>query len=215
MVVELRHVPVSRYSNLLGWELRDPLRKLLSVGSIEPKATGKVSFTPEADGVYLLAVSAGRCAYCLVRSNTAVGLYAGPGHPLSVIGGAKRLYFYVPARTKRFTVTAKGHGQETVRVDVFGPTSRKVNDRPDHAPPRVREGPRRGRRTRRCHLVADADSGAEGRAGRRLGRPRRPASAGGVHDARGRVPVGGKRGTGSVRARWSWMAMRRCPARQC
>lgn len=162
MVVELRHVPVSRYSNLLGWELRDPLRKLLSVGSIEPKATGKVSFTPEADGVYLLAVSAGRCAYCLVRSNTAVGLYAGPGHPLSVIGGAKRLYFYVPARTKRFTVTAKGHGQETVRVDVFGPTSRKVNDRPDHAPPRVREGPRRGRRTRRCHLVADADSVQKG-----------------------------------------------------
>ena len=120
--VELRHRTVARYRNLLAWELRDASRKLLSAGTAKPQTTAKIAFTPDRDGLYLLAVSAGQCAYSLARANVPVGLYAGPEHPLSVIGGANRLYFHVPAGTKQFTVTAQGHGAETVRLDVLDPT---------------------------------------------------------------------------------------------
>ena len=126
VTVEIRHERVSRYRSLLGWELRDASRRLLSAGTIEPEATGKVTLTPEADGVYLLAVSAGQCAYSLVGSSTPVGLYAGPGCALSVIGGAKRLCLRVPPGTKGFTVTGSSQGRETVRVDVTDPAGRSA-----------------------------------------------------------------------------------------
>jgi len=124
VTVELRHLPVARYRSLLGWELRNLSRTLLAAGTIQPNAAGKVTFTPKADGVHLLAVSAGPCAYSLVRSDAAVGLYAGPGCPLSVIRGAKRLYFRVAAGAGRFTVNAATRGRETVRLTVSDPAGR-------------------------------------------------------------------------------------------
>jgi hypothetical protein len=60
----------------------------------------------------------------VVGSNVPVGLYTGEG--LSVIRGAKRLYFSVPAGVERFTIAARGAGAETVRVDVYDPQGARV-----------------------------------------------------------------------------------------
>ncbi len=119
VAVTLGNVPIADYDNVLLWTLRDPSRKLLGTGKVPMKRAGEVGFTPEADGTYMLAVSAGRCAYVVAGADAAVGVYAGPRRPLAAIRGAKRLWFHVPPGTKRFAVGAEGRGRETVRVEVY------------------------------------------------------------------------------------------------
>ena len=88
-------------------------------GTIQHEKTGAIAFVPEADGVYLLGVSAGQCAYSVVSATAPIGLYTDDG--LSFIYGVERLYFTVPDNVKQFTLTANGSGAETVRVNVFDP----------------------------------------------------------------------------------------------
>jgi hypothetical protein len=88
-------------------------------GTIPHGEAGTITFTPEADGVYLLGASAGSCAYSVASSNAPIGLYAGEG--LSLIYGADRLYFKVPAGVEQFTLSVRSAGAETVRVDVYDP----------------------------------------------------------------------------------------------
>jgi len=96
----------------------------LSSGTIAHDSASPVAFTPEADGAYLLGVSAGSCAYSVVSSNAPIGLYTGDG--LSLIYGVKRLYFRVPGHLKQFAISATGWGAETVRVNVFAPDGKQV-----------------------------------------------------------------------------------------
>jgi len=115
--VRLRNEPVAHYQFPLAWELRGLDMKKVLAGQIAYRQTGCIRFTPERDGVYLLAASAGGCAYSVVSANTPVGLFTGDS--LRLIYDAKRLYFRVPAGVKRFAVTARGWGGETVRLNVF------------------------------------------------------------------------------------------------
>jgi hypothetical protein len=119
VAVELRHHPVSRYESPLHWSLRGPKGKRIASGTIPDDTSDEVAFVPPADGVYLLALTAGSCAYSVVRSNAPVGLYA--REELGIIRGAKRLYVHVPEGLTRFKVTVEGWGRETVRLNVLDP----------------------------------------------------------------------------------------------
>jgi len=115
----LQHHPVARYESPLEWELHDPASKRIASGAVPQGASGAVKFTPVAGGVYALAVSAGQCAYSVESANAPVALHAGEG--LSLIYGARRLYFRVPEGVARFTLAVRGSGSETVRLNVFDP----------------------------------------------------------------------------------------------
>ena len=122
--VVLRNQPVADYQSLLAWDLRDTALAKIDSGMIPHGEAGTVAFTPDADGVYLLGASAGSCAYSVVSANVPVGLLASPS--LSLIYGAEQLHFRVPDGVEEFTLTAKGAGAETVRVNVLDPDGNEV-----------------------------------------------------------------------------------------
>jgi hypothetical protein len=122
--VTLRNRPISRYKSLLFWELRDPNMKPVASEKIAHDQTGTVRFTPTTNGIYMLGVSAGSCAYSPLSSNVPVGLYAGQG--LHFIQGVERLYFHVPEALKKFSITVEGDGAETVRVNILDPSGQQV-----------------------------------------------------------------------------------------
>lgn len=122
--VVLRNIPVARHESPLVWELRDARMSKLAEGAIPHNSTGAVTFTPEADGICFVGLSSGPCAYSLLASNVPVGLLTMQG--LSLIFGAERLYFSVPADVEEFTIRARGYGAETVRVNVYDPEGEQV-----------------------------------------------------------------------------------------
>ena len=122
--ISLQDVPVSTYDGSLLWELRDPSMKTILSGTIPHGTNGEVRFTPEAEGSYFLALTSGSCAYSITTTNIPAGLYAAEG--LSLIQEAKRLYFYVPPETGAFTLSIKGQGSETARLNVFDPANQQV-----------------------------------------------------------------------------------------
>ncbi len=124
IALTLRQHPVARYESPLRWELYDPGRKRIASGAIPHGASGEVRFTPATDGVCFLAASAGPCAYSVENANAPVALFAADG--LSLIYGARQLYFHVPVGVARFTVTVRGSGAETVRLNVADPTGKRA-----------------------------------------------------------------------------------------
>lgn len=122
--VLLQDVPVGAYDNALLWELRDPSMKTLLSGTIPHGTNREVRFTPETEGLYFLALTSGSCAYSITSTNTPAGLYAAEG--LSLIQGVGRLYFYVPPKTGAFTLSIKGQGGETARLNVFDPAGNPI-----------------------------------------------------------------------------------------
>ncbi|MFC1714637.1 hypothetical protein ACFL6S_13300 [Candidatus Poribacteria bacterium] len=120
----LQNHPVASYKSFLAWELRNLEMTRAASGTIQYGKSGAINFTPEYDGVYLLGVSAGQCAYSVVSSNVPVGLYA--GDRLSFIYAVNRIYFSVPDNVDQFTITARGSGAETVRVNVLSPEGNQV-----------------------------------------------------------------------------------------
>lgn len=148
VAVPLRHHPVARHASPLRWELHDPARKRIASGAIAQGESGTVAFTPAVDGVYLLAASAGPCAYSVESANAPVAFHAGDG--LAVIYGARRLYFHVPEGVARFTLSVRGSGGETVRLNVLDPSGKRVdsvqtNPRSERASIRVASGAGAGR----------------------------------------------------------------------
>ncbi len=122
--IVLKNQPVAHYQSLLAWDVRSPKMAKVASGKIPHGEAGAVRFTPEADGLYLLGASAGSCGYSVMSSNVPLGLFAGEG--LSLIYGAKRLYFRVPEGVGDFTLTVRGSGGETVRVNVFDPEGKQI-----------------------------------------------------------------------------------------
>lgn len=120
----LKHEPVSNYTAPLMWELRGPDRAMVASGTIAQAETGAVGFTAEKDGVYIIAASAGSCAYAVVSSNVPLAIFAGA--KAAFIGVAPRLYFSVPKGTKSFAIKVESSGQETVRVNVFDPQGKQI-----------------------------------------------------------------------------------------
>ena len=117
--IEMQNIPVGNYESLLVWDVRDAKLSKVASGTIENNQSGFVRFTPEIDGLYLLGVSAGSCAYSVVGSNMPMGLFA--AERASFIHGADRLYFMVPQGVAQFELTVTGAGVETVRLNVLDP----------------------------------------------------------------------------------------------
>lgn len=115
--IVLKHEPVAKYEAPVRWELDGPDRVRVASGTIGQQETGCVRFTPAKDSVYVLAVSAGTCAYSVLRSNVPVAIDA--GEKASLIGPAPRLYVAVPKGIKSFAIAVDSAGQETVRVNIF------------------------------------------------------------------------------------------------
>jgi hypothetical protein len=122
--IALRNIQVGNYASLLAWELRNPKMETVSKGMIEHKGEGTVTFTPGMDGLYLLGASAGSCSYSILSSNAPIGILASEG--VGLIGAQERLYFSVPAGLTEFTISARGSGVETVRVNVFDPSGAQI-----------------------------------------------------------------------------------------
>jgi len=122
--IVLRNVPVGKYMSMLVWDLRNTNLEKIATGTIPHNREGSVRFTPERDGIYLLGVSAGSCAYSAVSSNVPIGFLTTDG--ASLIYVARRMYFHVPKELAEFSITATGWGAETVRVNVFSPDGEQV-----------------------------------------------------------------------------------------
>jgi hypothetical protein len=122
--VELQNIPVSNYENTLVWDVRNCQLEKVASGEIPHGKTGTVRFTPDADGICLLAATSGQCAYRARRANVPVGLFSGEG--LQVIRGAERLYFNVPANIKQIELNLKTAGAETARAVVFDAEGNEV-----------------------------------------------------------------------------------------
>lgn len=108
----------------ITWELRDMSWELIAEGEVPFGDPGSISFTAEADGIYALVLMAGGSAYTLNSSNVPVGIYGGRG--MRTIGGPWTLYFHVPEGTERFSITGRGTGQETVRLNIYDPSGEMV-----------------------------------------------------------------------------------------
>lgn len=122
--ITLQHVPVAAYEAPLKWELRGPDLAVAVSGVITQAETGVVRFTPERDGVYVLAASAGPCAYSVVSATAPLTVYAGVG--ASFIGPVSRLYLAAPGGVDAFLITARSSGQETVRVNVYNAENAQI-----------------------------------------------------------------------------------------
>ncbi|MEA3364402.1 MAG: hypothetical protein U9Q79_02070 [Candidatus Hydrogenedentes bacterium] len=122
--IVLQHHPVSDYETVLAWELRSLKMETLESGSIEHGESAPVGFTPDEDGIFLLGLSAGGCAYSIKSSNAPIGILTGDG--ASFIREARPLYFYVPENVDAFTISARGSGSETVRINILAPDGTTV-----------------------------------------------------------------------------------------
>jgi hypothetical protein len=123
--VVLRNHPIAQYKSLLAWDLRNAKMGKVTSGMIPHDQQQAIEFTPDADGLYVLGASAGSCAYSVVSSNVPIGLFTADG--LSLIYGAERLYLSVPDGVEAFSITARGTGAETVRVNVLDPDGNQVS----------------------------------------------------------------------------------------
>jgi hypothetical protein len=113
---------VGKSQDAVVWRVHGSTLAQTATGTIAHGQTGTIRFTPPTEGLYLIEVTAGGCAWSITNANVPVGLYAGDA--LRVIGPAKRLYFGLPSGCRRFEVQAQGSRQETVRVNVFDPEGR-------------------------------------------------------------------------------------------
>jgi hypothetical protein len=104
---------------MLVWDLRETNLERITSGTIPHNQQGTVQFTPKQNGIYLLGTSAGSCAYSLVSANVPIGVLTSDN--ARFIYAAKRMYFHVPEGVKEFSITARGWGAETVRLNVFTP----------------------------------------------------------------------------------------------
>ncbi len=122
--IVLRNYRIGQRQSLLVWDLRDRQKQPLASGAIPDQQQGTISFTPAADGIYLIAASASTSCFALVSSNAPVGICTDTR--LSLLGPAEQLYFSVPAGLESFSMTTKGSGIETVRIDIFDPDGRRA-----------------------------------------------------------------------------------------
>jgi len=122
--IALKNVPVGRYVSMLVWDVRSTKMERIASGTVPHNTSGTVRFTPEQDGIYLLGASAGGCAYTVQSANVPVGILTSEG--ASLIHVVQPMYFHVPKGVREFSVTAKGSGAETVRVNVISPDGEQV-----------------------------------------------------------------------------------------
>ncbi len=117
--ITLRHHRVGNYTDNLHYIAVGPGGDRPVKGEVPFEQTAKVRLEPEKDGIWLLGLSAGGCAYSIVSANVPVGLYAGTG--LQLFRGAGSLFFHAPEDATACTIETKGSGGETARVNIYAP----------------------------------------------------------------------------------------------
>ncbi len=120
--VELQSVPVARYENTLVWDARNSQLEKIASGEIPHGERQTIRFEPKADGLCLLAATAGQCAFRVCRSNVPVAIFSGKG--MRAIRGVERLYFHVPADAKTVDFTLNTSGAETARAVLLDPNGK-------------------------------------------------------------------------------------------
>ncbi len=130
--IVMYHHPLGAQPMPLRWEVRNSQLESIGVGEVALGSQGSITFTPEADGVFIIPLTAGGSAYRLVSSNAPVGLSAAGGAHLIFANDEDRarkvpLHFYVPDGLDEFNVSIVGQGgAETVRADVRNPRGETV-----------------------------------------------------------------------------------------
>lgn len=117
--IGLQNVPISNYKSTLVWEVRDALWERIASDGIQHGEAGTLQFTPTTDGLCVLGLSAGRCAYRIRGSNVPIGVLTEGG--LRTIHGVQRLYLASPPADVPFELSVSGWGAETVRLNVYDP----------------------------------------------------------------------------------------------
>jgi hypothetical protein len=117
--ISLQPVRVGRSEIDVVWEAKDAEWQPVAKGTVASKAAGTVTFTPVKDGLHLLGLSAGSCAYRLLSSTVPLAVLAEGG--VHNIYGAKRLYLTAPPKEAEFCVTVTSSGAETVRLTLYRP----------------------------------------------------------------------------------------------
>lgn len=106
------------------WNLYSAKRQPLAKGDIEPGKTGELEIAVPSDGICNLVLSTvGNAGRVTLHNDHAVIL----GRELALLGESGRLWFYVPSKTKTFTVTLTSPAPgETVKLTVFDPSGNEA-----------------------------------------------------------------------------------------
>jgi hypothetical protein len=106
------------------WNLYSAKKQTLAKGDIEPGKTANIEVTVPSGGIVNLVLSTVRNAGQVTLHNDHAVIL---GRELALISESGRLWFYVPPKTKTFTVTLTSPAPgETVKLTMFDSTGREA-----------------------------------------------------------------------------------------
>ncbi len=118
---------VGTYTDNLKFSILGAADSVLAGGEAKVGQTAEAAFTPPESGVYRLVCDAGLNAAEVEGTNARLCLPVGAGQGISVVGHARRLWFYVPRGSEGFKATICGQGAgETVAVKIFAPDGKEI-----------------------------------------------------------------------------------------
>lgn len=116
ITVKVENRQLASYRPGTQWVLLGPDGKQLLEGHLKVRESAEAKFTPERDGVYVLVAQSGQNSHVLTLTTGQSNAYVATAkHKLTVNGQFGRMYFYVPAGSTAFTITAKAEGQAAGR----------------------------------------------------------------------------------------------------
>lgn len=118
-----------RYGDELAFTLVGPDSNEITSDTIPLDTSKIVSVTPKTDGLCVLELDAGWNICFVDAGETPWALVASETLPLHTIHAIERLYFYVPAKCKRFSLFALADVRgEAALIKVFGPQGQTIKE---------------------------------------------------------------------------------------
>ncbi len=106
------------------WNLYSATRQMLANGTVEPGKTANIEVAVPSGGICNLVLSTVRNAGQVTLHNDHAVIL---GRELALLSESGRLWFYVPPKTKAFTVTLTSPGPgETAKLTLFDPSGNEV-----------------------------------------------------------------------------------------
>lgn len=125
--IAMQAVKIGKSVRGLEWTVNDSrMENALEKGVVKLGKPSSIAFTPAADGIHLITLEAGGTGYEIKRSNTPVAIFTAPA--MRLVGGAEKLYFKVPQGQRKFTLTASGSVNETVKLTVNDSEGKTAGD---------------------------------------------------------------------------------------